>query len=45
MKQIGRKITRLESIDSTNNYTANLIKNGDLVHGSVILAVEQTNGR
>ncbi|NRA11013.1 MAG: biotin--[acetyl-CoA-carboxylase] ligase [Crocinitomicaceae bacterium] len=45
MEQIGRKIVRLESVDSTNNYTANLIKGGELVHGSVIMAVEQTNGR
>ena len=45
MEQIGRKIVRLESVDSTNNYTANLIKSGELVHGSVIMAVEQTNGR
>lgn len=45
MEQIGRKIIRLESVDSTNNYTANLIKQHDLVHGSVIMAVDQTNGR
>jgi len=45
MEQIGRKIVRLESIDSTNNYTANLIKSGDLDHGTVIMAVEQTGGR
>lgn len=45
MKQIGRKIVRLESVGSTNNYTANLIKGGELLHGSVIMADEQTNGR
>lgn len=45
MKQIGRKIIRLESVDSTNNYTANLIKRGEIESGSVILAVEQYSGR
>ena len=45
MKPVGRKIIRLESVDSTNNYTANLIKASDVTHGSVILAVEQTAGR
>lgn len=45
MKQIGRKIIRLESVDSTNNYTANLIKQGNIESGSVILAVEQYSGR
>jgi len=45
MKQIGRKIIRLESVDSTNNYAANLIKKGELEHGAVIMAVEQTGGR
>lgn len=42
---IGRKLIRLDSIDSTNNYTANLVKSGELIHGSVILAVEQYAGR
>lgn len=45
MKQIGKKIIRLESVDSTNNYTANLIKEGNITHGTVILAVEQFEGR
>lgn len=45
MKSVGRKIIRLESVDSTNNYTANLIKDKNVTHGSVILAVEQTAGR
>jgi BirA family biotin operon repressor/biotin-[acetyl-CoA-carboxylase] ligase len=45
MKQIGHKIIRLESVDSTNNYVANLNKTGDLVHGAVIMAVEQFAGR
>jgi BirA family biotin operon repressor/biotin-[acetyl-CoA-carboxylase] ligase len=45
MKEIGSKIIRLESVDSTNNYTANLIKEGKIDHGTVILAVDQFGGR
>jgi len=45
MQQIGRRVIRLESIDSTNNYTANLVRQGNLEHGTVILAVEQFAGR
>ena len=43
--QIGRKIIRLESVDSTNNYIANLLKEGILEDGTVILADEQFAGR
>lgn len=43
--QIGQKIIRLDTVDSTNNYTANLIKDGKVLHGTVILADEQTAGR
>lgn len=43
--QIGQKIIRLDTVDSTNNYTANLVKEGKVVHGTVILADEQTAGR
>lgn len=45
MKSIGRKIIRLESVDSTNNYTANLIKGNIIDHGTVILADEQFAGK
>lgn len=45
MKPLGRKIIRLESVDSTNNYVANLIKEGNIDHGAVILADEQFGGR
>lgn len=45
MEEIGRNIIRLESVDSTNNYTANRARANDLRHGSVILAVDQTGGR
>jgi BirA family biotin operon repressor/biotin-[acetyl-CoA-carboxylase] ligase len=43
--QIGRKIIRLESVDSTNNYIANLLKEGILEDGTVILADEQFAGK
>ncbi len=42
---IGSKIIHLESIDSTNNYVANLIKEKTIVNGTVILTDEQTAGR
>ncbi len=45
MEEIGRSIIRLESVDSTNNYTANCGRRGELRHGAVIMAVEQTGGR
>jgi BirA family biotin operon repressor/biotin-[acetyl-CoA-carboxylase] ligase len=43
--QIGQKIIHLDTIDSTNNYAANLQKAGKIVHGTVIMADEQTAGR
>lgn len=43
--KIGKKIIRLDSVDSTNNYTANLIIEGKLGSGTVIMADEQTAGR
>ena len=42
---LGQKIIHLESVDSTNNYTAKLLSEGRIGHGTVILADEQTNGR
>ncbi|PHR47394.1 MAG: biotin--[acetyl-CoA-carboxylase] ligase [Fluviicola sp.] len=42
---IGQKIVHLESVDSTNNYAANVFKEGRIDHGTVILADIQTNGR
>ena len=42
---IGRKIIQLDKVDSTNNYVANLLKDGAIDHGTVILADEQTSGR
>lgn len=43
--QIGRKIIHLESVDSTNNYTANLLNKGELTNGTVIMADEQFAGK
>lgn len=45
MRQIGNKIIQLDVVDSTNNFVANLLKSGELVHGTVILADEQTAGK
>ncbi len=42
---IGHRIIRLDSVDSTNNYAAKLLASGELSHGSVIMADEQTAGR
>lgn len=43
--QIGRKIIHLSSVDSTNNYVANLLKQGKIESGAVILADDQFAGR
>lgn len=42
---IGSKVIQLSSVVSTNNYAAMLISNDNAVHGTVILADEQTVGR
>ncbi len=42
---LGKKIIQIESVDSTNNYIANLINVGKIEHGTVILADEQINGK
>lgn len=38
-------IIRLDSVDSTNNYAANLLKLSRVPEGTVITTLEQTNGR
>lgn len=43
--EIGRKIIHLDSVDSTNNYTAKLMREGEISHGTVIMADEQFAGR
>jgi BirA family transcriptional regulator, biotin operon repressor / biotin---[acetyl-CoA-carboxylase] ligase len=42
---IGQKLIFLDEVDSTNNYTAKLLNEGKLAHGTVILAGKQTAGR
>jgi len=42
---IGRKIIHLESVDSTNNYIAELIAKKNIVHGISVFADAQTNGK
>jgi BirA family biotin operon repressor/biotin-[acetyl-CoA-carboxylase] ligase len=42
---LGKKIIQIESLDSTNNYIANLMNVGKIEHGTVILADEQINGK
>ena len=42
---LGKKIIQIESVDSTNNYIANLMNVGKIDHGTVILAEEQIKGK
>ena len=42
---IGQELITLESVDSTNKHAAELLAQGSLSHGTVILANEQTAGR
>ena len=42
---IGCEIIHKEVVDSTNNYLTNLVHDGKIRHGVVILADQQTNGR
>lgn len=39
------KLILLETVDSTNNYIANLIKSDNIQHGTAILSYHQENGR
>jgi BirA family transcriptional regulator, biotin operon repressor / biotin---[acetyl-CoA-carboxylase] ligase len=41
----GHEVIELLSVDSTNNYAANLFKHGNPAEGTVILSQEQTHGR
>ncbi|MFO0495619.1 MAG: biotin--[acetyl-CoA-carboxylase] ligase [Flavobacteriia bacterium] len=41
----GHRIIHLPSVDSTNNYAANLLREEKIGHGAVILADEQSAGR
>ena len=42
---IGKSITELDSVDSTNNYIAKALDSGEYRWGTAILAHFQTNGR
>lgn len=42
---IGHTIISLPSIDSTNNYAANLLNETNVLNGTVIMAKNQTKGR
>lgn len=42
---IGRKIVYKDTLDSTNNYVANLVQNNNIEHGTVILAGNQSKGK
>lgn len=42
---IGHKIIFKDSLDSTNNYVAKLMQQGNLASGTVIMAGHQTSGR
>ena len=43
--KIGNKIIHLDSVDSTSNYIANLMKRNEVENGTVILADDQFDGR
>ena len=43
--KIGSVITYLDVVDSTNNYTAKLINEGNIVHGQVIMSDYQESGK
>ena len=43
--EIGQKIIHLDSVDSTNNYVANLLNDGKIDHGTVVLADAQFAGK
>ena len=42
---IGKKIIKLDSVDSTNNYLSNLTNKTNVLDGTVILAQKQTKGK
>jgi BirA family biotin operon repressor/biotin-[acetyl-CoA-carboxylase] ligase len=42
---IGYPLIRLQSVDSTNVYAAQLLRNSKVTEGTVILAVHQTQGK
>lgn len=45
MPTFGNSIISLDTVDSTNNYAANLLKQSDVAEGTVVLSRYQTQGR
>lgn len=45
MPTFGNSIISLDTVDSTNNYAANLLKQSDVAEGTVVLSRFQTEGR
>ena len=45
MLKFGKQVFKLNTVDSTNNYAANLLKDGIIENGAVVMADFQTNGR
>ena len=45
MLKFGKQVFKLNSVDSTNNYAANLLKEEIIENGAVVMADFQTNGR
>lgn len=45
MLKFGKQVFKLDTVDSTNNFAANLINNGLAENGAVVLADFQSNGR
>ena len=45
IQTIGHTVIRLDVVDSTNNYAANLLSETNVVNGTVILAKNQISGR
>ena len=44
-QSLGNQIIKLSSVDSTNNYTAKLVKESNISFGTVIMADFQTHGK
>jgi BirA family transcriptional regulator, biotin operon repressor / biotin---[acetyl-CoA-carboxylase] ligase len=42
---LGYPLVQLQSVDSTNNFASQYLKQGNIEEGTVILAVHQTSGR
>jgi BirA family biotin operon repressor/biotin-[acetyl-CoA-carboxylase] ligase len=45
MQSLGRRLTILTSVDSTNNYAMREVHAGLANHGDVYLSLDQTQGK